>query len=191
MDKYGEAIYRNQFNAPLDAKALLGDQLVNQPEITWSEVEYVGSALSDAEILLGLVTEDWAEQALLFMPNSFTAWAMGKAKWDDHRDDARPWLGCNNDRMAHVPKGVIGVRMDGTDSVVFNGLEISNVHEYSELGSDVCGRYWDGNFNGFTGGGNTLQNAPYLYGYTGNRAHGLFVCSVLAQDADMSDMSGC
>ena len=64
--------------------------------------------------------------------------------------------------------------MDGTDSVVFNGLEISNVHEYSELGSDVCGRYWDGNFNGFTGGGNTLQNAPYLYGYTGNRAHGIF-----------------
>jgi len=31
-----------------------------------------------------------------------------------------------------------------------------------------------GGFTMFRGGGNTLQNAPYLYGYTGNRAHGIF-----------------
>merc|ERR1719495_3113018 len=41
MDKWKEAMYRNQFNAPLDARALLGDQIeAGYTDIVWSEVEY-------------------------------------------------------------------------------------------------------------------------------------------------------
>lgn len=76
--------------------------------------------------------------------------------------------------MAHVPKGVIGIRMDGVEGVSFKNLEISDLTEQSEMGSTVCGVYWDEMFQKFMGGGNTLQNAPYLYGYTGNRVHGIF-----------------
>ena len=64
--------------------------------------------------------------------------------------------------------------MDGVQNVEFNGLEIADIVEQSALGSDKCGVYWDGLYQKFMGGGNTLQNSPYLYGYTGNRVHGLF-----------------
>ena len=63
--------------------------------------------------------------------------------------------------------------MDGVDDVSFRNLEIFELHEYSALGSDLCGEYWDSN-SIFNGGGHFLQNTPYFYGYTGNRAHGIF-----------------
>jgi len=58
--------------------------------------------------------------------------------------------------------------------VVFDGLTISDLHEQSQRGSDLCGEYWDEGFADLYGKGNTLQNSPYLYGYTGNRVHGIF-----------------
>jgi len=79
--------------------------------------------------------------------------------------------------MGHVPKGIIGIRMDGVEDVTFDGLTITGLHEQSLKGSELCGEYWDGNSKGFTrffGQGNTLQNEPYLYGYTGNYLHGIF-----------------
>ena len=68
----------------------------------------------------------------------------------------------------------MGIRMDGADDVTFNGLEIGDIREHSKLGSTLCGQYWAEEFTQFRGLGNTLQNPPYLYGYTGNMAHGLF-----------------
>ena len=75
--------------------------------------------------------------------------------------------------LHHLISGIMGIRMDGVDNVVFNGLSITDLHEQSKRGSDLCGEYWDEGFARFTGKGNTLQNDPYLYGYTGNRAHGV------------------
>ena len=72
--------------------------------------------------------------------------------------------------------GVMGIRMDGVENVMFRDLTISGLEEKGDRGSDLCGDYWDGVFTMFRGRGNTLQNTPYLYGYTGNRAHGLLVC---------------
>lgn len=37
----------------------------------------------------------------------------------------------------------------------------------------LCLKYWTEGFQGFTGGGNVFQNAPYMMGYAGNIAHGL------------------
>jgi len=174
MDKYHSAMYRNQFNAPLDARMVLGDQIEAGDDIVWADVHYEGSALTDAEILLSLVTNDWGEQGLIMIDQNYTDWVQGRHQWDDSTAAGHPYLGCNNDRMAHVPKGVMGIRMDGADGVVFSGLEISDLREYSEMGSDLCGEYFDGYYMKFIGGGNTLQNVPYLYGYTGNMVHGIF-----------------
>jgi len=174
MDKYHSAMYRNQFNAPLDAKRVLGGQIYEGQDMVWGSVHYEGSPLTDASILLAMVTDDWGEQGLIMMDSNYTNWALGKHQWDDSTKAGHPYLGCNNDRMAHVPKGVIGIRMDGADNVTFRDLEISDLREYSDTGSDLCGEYFDGHYTKFIGGGNTLQNEPYLYGYTGNRAHGIF-----------------
>merc|ERR1719334_1048443 len=122
-----------------------------------------------------MVTEDWGELGLIYMTDNFTNWALGEYTWpESNASTYTPYIGCNNDRMAHVPKGIMGIRMDGVDNVVFNGLSITDLHEQSKRGSDLCGEYWDEGFARFTGKGNTLQNDPYLYGYTGNRAHGIF-----------------
>ena len=72
-----------------------------------------------------------------------------------------------------MDSGVMGIRMDGADNIEFRGLEIADIREHSKLGSKVCGEYWAQEFTRFMGLGNTLQNAPYLYGYTGNMAHGM------------------
>jgi len=175
FDKWDEAMYRNQFNGPLDASWLLGDQTVTGDNaMPWADVEYRGSPLTDASVLLSLVTNDWGEQALMFIPEDFQQWALGNNLWNNTANTSHPHLGCNNDRMSHVPKGVIGIRMDGANDVHFNGLEISNLREQSPLGSWQCGEYWAEEFTRFHGYGNTLQNAPYLMGYTGNYAHGIF-----------------
>jgi len=179
LDDMGSAMFRNQFNAPLDAEALLGDQIeLGYEDIVWADVSYKGSVLSDAEILLAMVTDDWEELGLTYMQNNFTDWALGTFQWDDNDTSPltpnTPYIGCNVDRMGHVPKGIIGIRMDGVEDVVFRDLKISDLHEQSQRGSDLCGEYWDEGFTRFIGKGNTLQNAPYLYGYTGNYAHGIF-----------------
>ena len=68
--------------------------------------------------------------------------------------------------------------MDGVGDVSFSNLEIYDLYEGSDLGSELCGEYWDGVHDsfppGFAGGGHFLQNTPYFYGYTGNRVHGMF-----------------
>merc|ERR1719361_302446 len=177
LDAFSQAMYRNQFNAPLDARALIGDALdAGYDDIVWADVEYVGSALTDAEILLSLVTEDWEELGLVFMENDFAEWAQGQTSWSDDHGNEHPYIGCNVDRMGHVPKGIIGIRMDGVEDVTFTDLTISGLHEQSLKGSELCGEYWDDtiSWRAFLGGGNTLQNTPYLYGYTGNYLHGIF-----------------
>ena len=107
MDKPRESLYRNQFNAPLDASRVLGDQVLDGQDIIWSKARYVGSALTDAEIALSMATDDWGEQGLLVIDSNFTNWAQGTHQWNDDEDLEHPYLGCNNDRMAHVPKGVV------------------------------------------------------------------------------------
>ena len=112
LDATGEAMYRNQFNGPLDATALLGEQIeAGYWDIEWWTVSYVGSALSDAFIVLELVTDDWEEMGLIYMENNFTDWALGTYSYPVDGDTAEyPNIGCNSDRMGHVPKGLLALK---------------------------------------------------------------------------------
>jgi len=107
------------------------------------------------------------------VPEKMLGWALGEYDFNDDFDVDTPYLGCNVDRMGHIPKGIMAIRMDGVEEVVFENLEIANLQESSPLGSEVCGSYWD-QVKLFKGGGNVFQNTPYYYGYSGNRVHGIF-----------------
>ena len=96
----------NMWTASLDARALLGDQIENGQNIAWSQVQYVGTALTDSYIALRLATNDWSEQSLLWISDQFVEWSLGEHSWGSIKNDAHPWLGCNNDRMSHAPKGM-------------------------------------------------------------------------------------
>ena len=59
-------------------KALLGPKINTlRKSFLWSEMEYVGSALTDAEIVLGLATNDWAELGFSWFDSDFSDWAQG------------------------------------------------------------------------------------------------------------------
>jgi len=163
--------YQTMFGSSIDARAILGDQIESGQDLVWNETRYVGSALTDAFIALGIASFDWGELGLLYTDYGFVPWSLGEYTWTN---DTRPYLGCNNDRMTHAPKGVIGIRMDGVNDVSFSNLEIYDLFEDSPMGSNLCGEYWEGDHS-FTGGGHFLQNTPYFYGFTGNRVHGMFM----------------
>ena len=108
LDATGVAPFANQFKGPLDARALLGDQIeAGYWDIVWSDVSYLGSALSDAFIVLRLVTNDWEEMGLVYLENNITDWALGKYQYPELSESADisayPSIGCNIDQMGHVP----------------------------------------------------------------------------------------
>merc|ERR550525_1983419 len=173
LDRSGNFTYQNQFAAPLDARAMLGEQIEDGSDIVWAETQYVDNALTDALLMLTALTEDWGELGQSLIPDVMIDWVLGEGDWVDDNSWNRPYLGCNVDRMGHIPKGLIGIRMDGVEDVVFENLEIYNLQESSPLGSELCGEYWE-SVTLFEGGGNVFQNTPYYSGYTGNRVHGIF-----------------
>ena len=168
--------FLTMFGAAMDARALLGDQIEAGQNMSWIEAHYIGSHLTDAFMAVALSTSDWSEMGLLYVEgptmsaDKLLEWAVGQYTFDF----ANPVLGCNNDRMTHAPKGVLGIRMDGVNDVSFTNLEIADLYEGSPLGSELCGEYWEGDMK-FDGGGHFLQNTPYFYGYTGNRVHGIMM----------------
>ena len=79
------------------------------------------------------------------------------------------------------------MRLDGVENVAFRGLDVYNLYESSSIGSVKCGDYWDGDFGHFEGGGHFYQRVPYLYGFTGNMAHGLMSdWSSLSMESDIN-----
>ena len=107
MDRSEEYTYQNQFAAPLDARAMLGAQVdVGNADLVWSEAHYVGTALTDALMLMNLLSDDWGELGQSLVPSNMTSWTLGDFVWSDESETDSPYLGCNVDRMGHVPKGV-------------------------------------------------------------------------------------
>ena len=176
LDEFSITPYSNPYNAALDAKSILGQDIVNlgYDNIPWDHVSYIGDVLIDAHITMDLCTNDWGEKGLMVIGQTFSNWALGKHKWDPTDPNLHPFLGCNGDRMTHSAKGTMGIRIDGVENIKFNNLNIYNLYEKSPIGLTLCSEYWDGNMENFFGTGHFLQNTPYLYGYTGNMVHGIF-----------------
>ena len=162
LDKQLTAPYKNVFNAAFDAEALLGaptlQRIAREGDAAWPDAAYVGDVVVDAQLALDVASANWDRKGLLMAGDDFVAWARAERSWDR---DAHPLLGCNNDAMSHVPKGVVGIRVDGVESVRFEGeLELKRLRELGARGSDVCGAYWDEDFCRVEGKGPTTCSAP-------------------------------
>ena len=73
---------------------------------------------------------------------------------------------CNADVMTHSGKGIMGIRLDGVSSFSLENIEIFNMYDYTELGSEICGDY----------DGSKLSNGRFLpmqSGFSGNMIHGI------------------
>lgn len=122
LDDGWDTSFLNFWESGFDAEALLGaEQLSAGQNITWSEMTYAGSALMDAYVAFHIATNNsqWGELGQMFM-GDLADWAINKDDWrfsnaatDD--GEGKPYLGCNNDRMTHVPKGL---------SMTLNGLRL-------------------------------------------------------------------
>lgn len=58
----------------------------------------------------------------MLIDNEFIEWTLGEYKWDNLKQDKHPYIGCNGDRMTHINKGIIGIRMDSVENIKYNGL---------------------------------------------------------------------
>ena len=107
MDKYHDTSYRNPYGAALDAHSVLSKQIEAGQRIDWSTVRYKGDALIDSYIVLDLLTDsEWPAKQEMFIGDEFVDWALGVHHWDNDDDEGHPHLGCNNDAMTMVPKGI-------------------------------------------------------------------------------------
>ena len=109
MDSPVNSLYQNMWGGAFDARACLGDQIEAGDDLDWTQVSYVGNALMDSFIALGMATTDWGEMGMFYMEGTafgqydgFGQWTLGQNTFSNF---THPYLGCNNDRMTHVPKG--------------------------------------------------------------------------------------
>jgi hypothetical protein len=75
---------------------------------------------------------------------------------------------CNGDSMFHVNKGVIGLRVDGANTLSLSDCSISNIENVGESGSLLCGAYEQSH---------PAQNST-LVGYTGAQTFGVTLSAV-------------
>ena len=124
--------------------------------------------LTDVTITINMVVNDWAISGFSRITEDFYKWTIGEYIYTGQdasagakgigNYDAR-YIGCNNERMTHVVKGVMGIPMEGAEDMRITNLEIGDLHEYSELGSYAGGEYWDETVTSFTGKGHFLDAA--------------------------------
>ena len=195
LDKFNGPQYKNPYNSGMNVRALLGynsELDKGLDNMDWSKATYIGDTLTDAHIAMTLSTNDWGELQLIMMDDDFLKWTQGKHQYSMDEDALHPQIGCNNDRMTHLAKGVMGIRMDGVEEIVYNNLNIHDIYEYGGLGSNLCGEYWTNSdiFLSPAIGGHFLQRAPYAIGYTGNMAHGIYAdwSTMTFNDVKMQDI---
>ena len=110
MDRFETNSYRNPFGAALAAHSVLGKQMLSGQMIDWSTVRYKGDALMDSYIVLDLLTNwqsEWEGKGQMYIGQEFVDWTLGLHQWSNEEDDGHPHLGCNNDAMTMVPKGML------------------------------------------------------------------------------------
>ena len=165
-------IYVTSFTSPLDASAILGDQLDTMENLANVEnLHYQGNIVSDVWIALDKLTDNWAYLGGLLVGNSrMIPWVEGTGEYENYA------LGCNVDAMLHSGKGILGLRLDGVADLHINGLEIYNLYDSTPVGRSECGEYTDYSFS--KGGGHFRQVQPMQIGFSGNMVQGIAINTV-------------
>ena len=131
-----------------------------------SKAKYVGSAYSDAQAAINVLSQDWGVLGHSFLTNKIQKWIFEGGD-ENSLSDEDP-IFCNSDVMLHVTKGIFGLRLDSIDNIDIDNIEISNIHNLGFLGNNICGQYWKS-----SNGGHRNQNYPLQTGYTGTEVHAM------------------
>ena len=131
-----------------------------------SSAKYVGSAYSDAQAAINVLTNDWGILGHSLVTNKVSNWIFEGG--DNYALSESDPIYCNSDVMLHVTKGIFGLRIDSVENVNINDVKISNLHNLGFLGNDICGEYWKS-----SNGGHHNQNYPLQTGYTGTEVHAM------------------
>ena len=115
LDRFQQSVIRNPVGGALSASAVLGDIAAQSEDggFDWSSARYHGDVLLDAFVALELATAtssgSWGERGAMSLGEDFVDWTQGLHRWDGDDEEGHPHLGCNNDAMTMVPRGVIGL----------------------------------------------------------------------------------
>eukprot|EP00486_Rosalina_sp_Unknown_P012144 CAMPEP_0201592364 /NCGR_PEP_ID=MMETSP0190_2-20130828/190279_1 /ASSEMBLY_ACC=CAM_ASM_000263 /TAXON_ID=37353 /ORGANISM="Rosalina sp." /LENGTH=866 /DNA_ID=CAMNT_0048051107 /DNA_START=228 /DNA_END=2828 /DNA_ORIENTATION=+ len=140
-----------------------------------STSRYVGDAYTDCIFAVDKCIDSWyylnslyinsAEEAYVFDgdSNAFATEIMAN-------DNIKfPNIGgCGSDIQLHSSKGAIGLRIDGPDNLVVDGIYIHDVANWAPLGNQD----WCGGYGGPSVGG---EDPDIQYGFTGTRSHGMII----------------
>ncbi len=89
----------------------------------------------------------------------------------------------NGDSMFHTQKGIFGLRIDGVDGLKLKNVNVCNIKNYGEAGSELPGPYVGG-----TDGGHPDQGS--MIGYTGADTYGIATSSVLKKSLNLVKVTG-
>ena len=152
----------------------------NSTNDMFSQFKYVGSAMTDGYIALGHLTDNWdylggttlqsaktTDKDWRNDMNNLYLWATG-----EHSASSQWKFGCNQDIMFHSGKGIVGLRIEATDTAILNDIRITNLHQVTPLGSNVCTKFFNSDGTGYSG-----QTYPMQRGFSGNNLQGISICS--------------
>ena len=133
--------------------------------------DYIGSSLADSIIAITYFSDDWSYLGLETMTDSFLGWVQGENYL------TRMQFACNKDIMHHAGKGLLGLRIDGSEDIELNNIYVYNLYEETPLGSLFCGEYSMAgeDLHGTGGGAHLRQVSPMQTGFSGNNLNGISI----------------
>ena len=180
-------VYCNAFNGPLPLMEMLGDMdkvtefadalLMDYAEDNENENEnvvyaqYVGDIVTDVHIAMYEFGRDdfnnWAGIPYYGEKEGLLSWAKGEnSKYLASDNNEILSVYCNNDAMFHPSKGLLGIKISGSENVELNGITIENLIDATNLGHDLCGEKDLYHFS---------QQIPYQIGFSMNMVHAMSV----------------
>ena len=140
-----------------------------------NEFHYVGNSLTDSYFAMWKLSDDWDLLGQLSLTQKYNDTNLASYAFGDISASPYWRVQCNMDSMSHSGKGILGIRIDGSRDIKISNLKISNLYEYTPIGSTACGEYDAAMTDG--GGGHFRQRLPQQRGFSGNNIQGIAISS--------------
>ena len=172
-------VYCNAFNGPLPLVEMLGDMervrqfadaLLFEGEQEVVAPQYVGDIVTDVHVAMFEFGRDdfdhWAGIPYFGEHQGLLQWAKGENPGYLSSDDGTLSVYCNNDAMFHPSKGLVGIKVSGSNQVELDGVTVSSLVDLTDFGHDLCGKKDLYHFS---------QQSPYQIGFCMNMVHGVAI----------------
>lgn len=109
------------------------------------DARYIGNALSNAQAIVAKAARNGEFPSFLDVSRNtidqgIIDWIEGEKPLTAIASGPEDYY-CNGDTMFHVNKGVIGFKIDGAKWVSLRNVSVSNLENFGEAGSRICGEY--------------------------------------------------